>query len=399
MNISKRAQKIPASPIRKLIPYADEAKRNGVKVYHLNIGQPDIVTPEQMWSKIKEVQDKVLSYGPSNGLLEFREKLSKYYERHNVEISAEDIIVTTGGSEAILFSMMVTCDPEDEIIIPEPYYANYNGFANYAQVNVVPLPTKAENGFRLPDKKTIESYITDKTKAIIFSNPGNPTGVVYTREELIMLLDIAKTYDLIIISDEVYSEFVYEGEFHSILSLKDAEKYSIITDSISKRYSACGARIGCMISKNEELMNAAMKYAQARLCPPTLEQKGAIGALEVPISYYKEVVNEYDARRKTLLEKVNSIEGAFCEPPKGAFYAIVKLPVDDTEKFAKWMLTDFRHNGATTMVAPAEGFYGTPGSGKDEVRLAYILEKEELGLAMDILREGVYAYQKEFNIK
>jgi len=399
MNISKRALEIPASPIRKLIPYADEAKRNGVKVYHLNIGQPDIVTPEQMWAKIKEVQDKVLSYGPSNGLLEFREKLSKYYEKHNVNISAEDIIVTTGGSEAILFAMMVICDPGDEIIIPKPYYANYNGFASYAQVNVVPLPTKAENGFRLPDKSVIENYITDKTKAIAFSNPGNPTGVVYTKEELEMLLEIAKENDLILVSDEVYSEFVYEGEFHSILSLDGAEEYSIITDSISKRYSACGARIGCLISKNKDLIAAAMKYAQARLCPPTLEQKGAIGALEVPDSYYQEVVKEYDGRRKTLIDKVNSIEGAFCEPPRGAFYTIVKLPVDDTEKFAKWMLTDFRSNGATTMVAPAAGFYGTEGSGKDEVRLAYILEKDELAKAMDILREGVYAYRKEFNIE
>ena len=397
MMVSKRARNIPASPIRKLIPYADAAKSQGIKVYHLNIGQPDIVTPALMWDNIKKIENKVLAYGPSNGLLEFRDKLSGYYANFGVDAKAEDMIVTTGGSEAILFAMLVIADPGDEVIIPEPYYANYNGFAHLAQLEVVPLTTYAEEGFHLPDKSEIVKLITPKTKAIMFSNPGNPTGVVYTKAELEMIVDIAREHNIMIVADEVYREFVYEGDFNSILSLPGTADIAVIADSISKRYSACGARIGCLVSKNSSFIAAAMKYAQARLCPPTLEQIGAIGALSVPESYYTEILTEYQARRDTVLSKINNIPGALCQTPRGAFYCMVKLPVDDCEKFAKWMLTDFNINGETTMVAPATGFYGTKGSGKDEVRLAYVLNCKDLIKAMDILTAGVKAYNSVIN--
>ena len=394
MKVSKRAISIPASPIRKLIPFANEAKANGTKVYHLNIGQPDIVTPSLMWDSIKKVENKVLAYGPSNGLPEFREKLSEYYAKFSVNVSPDEMIVTTGGSEALMFSMLVICDPGDEVLIPEPYYANYNGFANLTQVTVKPITTYAENGFRLPTKEEIEKYITPKTKAILFSNPGNPTGVVYTKEELNTLIEVAKEHNLMLVADEVYREFVYEGKFTSILSIPGTEEIAVIADSISKRYSACGARIGCLVTKNKEILDAAMKYAQARLCPPTLEQIGAIGALNVPESYYNEVLTEYRSRRDTVINKLNKVDGVICKQPKGAFYCIAKLPIDDSEKFAKWMLTDFNVNGETTMVAPATGFYGTKGSGKDEVRIAYVLNNTDLEKAMDILAEGIKAYQK-----
>ncbi|QOR36236.1 pyridoxal phosphate-dependent aminotransferase [Clostridium sp. 'deep sea'] len=398
MKISKRAISIPASPIRKLIPFANEAKSKGTKVYHLNIGQPDIVTPSLMWDNIKKVENKVLAYGPSNGLLEFREKLSEYYAKFSVNVSPAEMIVTTGGSEALMFAMLVICNPDDEVLIPEPYYANYNGFGNLTQVNVKPITTYAENGFHLPTIQEIEKGITPRTKAILFSNPGNPTGVVYTKDELNMLIKIAKKHNLMLIADEVYREFVYEGEFTSLLSIPEAEQITIIADSISKRYSACGARIGCFVTKNKEVLDAAMKYAQARLCPPTLEQIGAIGALNVPHSYYEEILTEYRSRRDTVLDKINKVDGVICKQPKGAFYCIAKLPIDDCEKFAKWMLTDFNVDGKTTMVAPATGFYGTKGSGKDEVRIAYVLNNADLVKAMDILAEGIRVYKETFNV-
>ena len=394
MKISNRAAQIPASPIRKLIPFADEAKAKGTKVYHLNIGQPDIVTPESMWNSIKKVESKVLAYGPSNGLLEFRMGLTQYYAKYKVDVTTDDIIITTGGSEALLFALLTTCDPGDEIIIPEPYYANYNGFANLAQVEITPLTTYATEGFHLPPKEDIVKLITPKTKALLFSNPSNPTGVVYTLAELTLLLEIAEEYDLYIIADEVYREFIYEGELYSMLSLPNAADRVIVADSISKRYSACGARIGALVCKNPDLIAAVMKYAQARLCPPTLEQIGAIGALSVPDTYYSDIVDEYRKRRDTVLSSIAQIDGAICKVPQGAFYCIVNLPIDDCEKFAKWMLTDFQFEGATTMVAPATGFYGTEGSGLDEVRIAYVLKSENLAIAMRILRAGVLEYRK-----
>lgn len=395
LKVSTRAQSIPASPIRKLVPYANAAKEKGIHVFHLNIGQPDIETPAQMWDRIKNYDTKVLAYGQSNGLLEFRQALVPYYAKYSINVTPDDMCITTGGSEALLFALMVTTSPGDEVIIPEPFYANYNGFATYAGATVVPVTAKAENGFRLPPREEIEAKITDKTRAILFSNPGNPTGVVYTPEELQTLADIAKKHELYLIADEVYREFVYDGEkFTSIMTIPGIENHAILADSISKRYSACGARIGCILSKNKEVMAAVMKFAQARLCPPTLEQVGAVGALQVSDSYYSSVIAEYQKRRDIVMEGVKQIDGAVCQTPKGAFYCIVKLPIDDCEEFAKWMLTDFNVNGATTMVAPATGFYGTPGRGQDEIRIAYVLNEQSLRRAMDILAQGVREYRR-----
>jgi aspartate aminotransferase len=377
------------------VPFADEAKSRGIKVFHLNIGQPDIATPEEMWSRIKNYQEKVLAYGPSNGLLAFRTGLSEYYARYGVTASASDIIVTTGGSEALLFAMLATCDPGDEVLVPEPFYANYNGFAVQAGVTVIPVTATAENGFRLPPREHFEAKITPRTRAILISNPGNPTGVVYTREELEVLAYIALKYDLYIVADEVYREFVYDGErYTSIMSLEGLEQHAIIADSISKRFSACGARIGNVVSRNKELMSSIMRFAQARLCPPTLEQIGAIGALEVPDSYFENVLEEYQKRRDIIHEGIMAIPGAMCRQPKGAFYVIAKLPIDDGDEFAEWMLRDFSLDGATTMIAPAAGFYATPGLGRDECRLAYVLNTEDLTKAMTVLAAGVKEYRK-----
>jgi aspartate aminotransferase len=393
IKLSQRGHDIPASPIRKLVPFADGAKARGTHVYHLNIGQPDIATPEQMWDRIKNYQETVLAYGPSNGLLEFRQGLAEYYAKYGVSVTPAEIIVTTGGSEALLFAMLATCDPGDEVLVPEPFYANYNGFAVQASITVVPVTAKAEDGFRLPPKELFVEKITDKTKAILISNPGNPTGVVYTREELEVLAELALEHDLYIVADEVYREFVYDGEkYTSIMTIPGLDQHAIIADSISKRFSACGARVGNIVSKNKELMGSIMRFAQARLCPPTLEQIGAIGALTVPESYFEGVLTEYQKRRDIIFNGISKIPGALCCQPKGAFYVIAKLPIDDGDAFAEWMLSHFEMDGATVMVAPAAGFYATPGLGKDECRLAYVLNTEDLEKAMEILAAGVEAY-------
>lgn len=384
----------PASPIRKLVPYANAAKARGVKVYHLNIGQPDIETPAEMWESIRNYDQKVLAYGDSAGLVEFRRALVPYYQQFDIQVTPEEMLITTGGSEALHFAMMITTSPGDEVIIPEPFYANYNGFAAYAGITVVPVTATADDGFRLPSKAAFRSKIGPKTRAILLCNPGNPTGVVYTREELQMVVDLALEHNLFIISDEVYREFVYDGsKFTSILNFPEVEQQAILADSISKRFSACGARIGCLISKNREVMSAALRFGQARLCPPTLEQVGAIGALTVPSSYYRSVLTEYQKRRDIVVDGLRQIPGAQFDVPKGAFYVIVKLPIDDSESFARFMLEDFSLDQATTMVAPAAGFYGTPGLGKDEVRLAYVLNEHDLRAALRILSAGVQAYR------
>ncbi|MBT9134378.1 MAG: Aspartate aminotransferase [Firmicutes bacterium] len=394
LSLSRRGLSIPASPIRKLVPFADEAKSRGTKVYHLNIGQPDIATPEEMWERIKNYDEKVLAYGPSNGLLEFRQGLCGYYARYGVNVSPAEIIVTTGGSEALLFAMLATCDAGDEVLVPEPFYANYNGFAVYGDIKMVPVTAQAEDGFRLPDKARFVEKVTPHTKAILLSNPGNPTGVVYTRAELITVAELAREYNLYIIADEVYREFVYDGErYTSIMSLPGIDQHAVIADSISKRFSACGARVGNVVSKNRQLMDSIMKFAQARLCPPTLEQVGAIGALSVPDSYFTGVLSEYQERRDIVYNGIMQIKGALCRPPKGAFYVIAKLPIDDGDAFAEWMLRSFSLDGATTMVAPAAGFYATPGLGRDEVRLAYVLNATELRHALQVLAAGVKEYQ------
>lgn len=394
LSLSRRGLNIPASPIRKLVPFADQAKSRGIKVYHLNIGQPDITTPDEMWEKIKHYDEKVLAYGPSNGLPEFRQGLAHYYARFGVNVSPAEIIVTTGGSEALLFTMLATCDAGDEVLVPEPFYANYNGFAVCGDIKIVPVTARAEDGFRLPNKSHFVAKITPRTKAIMLSNPGNPTGVVYTRDELLTVAELAREYNLFIIADEVYREFVYDGErYTSIMSLPGIDQHAVIADSISKRFSACGARVGNITSRNKQLMDSIMKFAQARLCPPTLEQVGAVGALSVPDSYFKGVLSEYQERRNIVHQGIMQIEGAVCRPPKGAFYVIAKLPIDDGDAFAEWMLKSFSLDGATTMVAPAAGFYATPGLGRDEVRLAYVLNTTALKHAMHILAAGVKEYQ------
>ncbi|KAF0197385.1 MAG: aspartate aminotransferase [Bacillota bacterium] len=395
MQLSNRGINIPASPIRKLVPFADEAKNRGIKVYHLNIGQPDIETPVEMWDRIKNYEEKVLAYGPSNGLLEFRKGLSNYYAKYDVHVSPSEIIITTGGSEALLFAMLATCDAGDEVLVPEPFYANYNGFAVYGDIKVVPVTARAEDGFRLPPKEHFLQKITPRTRAILISNPGNPTGVVYTKEELQVVADIAISHNLYIIADEVYREFVYDGEkYTSIMTISGVEQHAIIADSISKRFSACGARIGNLVSKNKVLMDSIMRFAQARLCPPTLEQVGAIGALDVPESYFEGILTEYQNRRNIIYEGIMSIPGAVCMRPKGAFYVIAKLPIDDGDAFAQWMLEEFSLDGATTMVAPAAGFYATPVLGKDEIRLAYVLKPADLTQAMRVLAAGVEKYRQ-----
>ncbi len=395
ISISERAKGIPASPIRKLVPFANAAKAKGLHVYHLNIGQPDIETPEQMWERIRNYDQKVLAYGESAGLIEFRRALVPYYENFDINVTPDEMLITTGGSEALMFAMMIVTSPGDEVIIPEPFYANYNGFASYAGISVVPVTSKAENGFRLPGKADFVAKIGPKTKAILLCNPGNPTGVVYTEEELRTIAELALEHDLFIISDEVYREFVYDGaQFSSILTIPGIEQHAILADSISKRFSACGARIGCLVSKNKDVMSAALRFGQARLCPPTLEQVGAIGALQVPPSYYQDVLTEYQKRRDIVVEGLKKIEGCVFDVPKGAFYVVAKLPIDNSDEFAQFLLTDFSMDGSTTMVAPAAGFYATPGLGVDEIRIAYVLNSDDLQKAMAILAAGVKAYRQ-----
>ncbi len=397
MKISSRAHQVQESPIRKLYPYATTAKEAGIHIYHLNIGQPDIETPKAMLDVYANYHDKVLAYGPSQGLYDYRKNLVRYYKRHNIILDDTDkteIIVTTAGSEAIIFAMLVTCNPGDEIIIPEPFYTNYNGFATQAGVNIVPLTTYAEDGFALPNDDAIIERISGKTRAIMICNPGNPTGAVYSRKDIERLCAIARKHDLYIIADEVYREFIYDGKTHtSILQIPGMEQHAIMVDSISKRYSACGARIGCIISKNHELMKAVLKFAQARLCPPTIDQLAANAAIDIEEQYFKNILVEYDKRRNIVYEELMTIDGVICKKPAGAFYIIAKLPIEDAEDFTIWMMKDFSIDNETVMVAPAEGFYATPGMGKDEVRLAYILNENDLRKAMYIFKKALEAYR------
>jgi aspartate aminotransferase len=395
--LSRRAIETPASPIRRLVPYADRAKARGIKVYHLNIGQPDIETPAEMMDAYRNVDIKVLSYGPSQGLKEYIDALVPYYSRVGIDVRAQDILVTTGGSEAIMFALDTVADAGDEVIVPEPFYTNYAGFASTASVKLVPVTCLAETGFALPPKAEFERVITSRTRAIIYSNPGNPTGAVFTRPELEMLADLCVERGLYLIGDEAYREFIYDDdtEHTSVLNLAGIEDRAILVDSVSKRYSACGARIGCVISRNAELMAAVLKFGQARLCPPTVDQLAAMAAVKVPDSYFAEVRREYQSRRDLVCDAIAKIPGAVCRKPGGAFYVVPKLPVRDGEEFAIFMLEEFQLDNETVMVAPAEGFYGTPGMGKDEVRIAYVLNCDDLARAMKILTAGVEAYNRK----
>ena len=392
-SISLKGKTMPASPIRKLVPFSEEAKKRGVKVYHLNIGQPDIETPENVLNKIRNINLKVLEYSHSAGMISYRKKLVDYYRKHDIEVTPEEMIVTTGGSEAILFAMNSCLDPGDEIIIPEPFYANYNGFSVTSGVIVKPIDSTIETGFALPPMRAFEEAITAKTKAIMICNPNNPTGYLYSKQELELLKEIVKKHDLFLFSDEVYREFVYDGKKHySVMNLKGIEQHVILLDSISKRYSACGARIGVLISKNKEVIATAMKFAQARLSPPTFGQIAGEEAINTPDSYFKEVLKEYHKRRNIVVESINKMEGCFCPNPGGAFYAVAKLPIDDSDKFCQWLLEDFNCQGETVMLAPATGFYSTKGRGLDEVRISYVLNVNDLHSAMKCLSEALKVY-------
>lgn len=393
--ISKKGQQMPESPIRKLVPYSEIAKKRGTKVYHLNIGQPDIKTPEVAMNSIKNLDIKVLEYSHSAGFESYRKKLADYYQKNNLPINSEDIIITTGGSEALLFAMGSTMDIDDEIIIPEPFYANYNGFSTASGVKVVPVISTIDEGFALPPIADFEKLITSKTKAILICNPGNPTGYLYSKEEIFQLAELVKKYDLFLIADEVYREFIYDGDQHfSVMNVPGIEQHAIMIDSVSKRYSMCGARIGCIVSKNKEVMGAAMKFAQARLSPPTFAQIASEAALETPQNYFDEVITEYKDRRDTLIAELNQIEGVKVATPKGAFYCIAKLPVKNADDFAQWLLESYDFNGETVMVAPAAGFYSSPNVGLDEVRIAYVLKKEDLVKSVRILKEALKVYNK-----
>lgn len=386
---------MPESPIRKLVPFAENAKKRGVEVFHLNIGQPDIKTPDVALEAIKNNTVEVLAYSRSEGSDEYRQKIADYYVKNNINVTADEIIVTTGGSEALLFAMGSITDPSDEIIIPEPFYANYNGFSTASGVNIVPVISKIEDNFALPKIEEFEKLISPKTKAILICNPGNPTGYLYSKEEIQKLAEIAKKHDLFLISDEVYREFVYDNVQHqSVLSDFGLENHAIIIDSVSKRYSMCGARIGCLVTKNKEVLDTAMKFAQARLSPPTFAQIASEAALETPQSYFDEVIVEYKDRRDTLISELNKIDGVKVAKPKGAFYCVAELPVDDADKFAQWILEDFSLDNKTVMVAPAAGFYSTKGIGTNQVRIAYVLKKEDLVKSVEILKVAIEKYNK-----
>ncbi|MGQ0829380.1 MAG: pyridoxal phosphate-dependent aminotransferase [Bacteroidota bacterium] len=391
--VSIKGTSMPASPIRKLVPYAEAAKKLGRKIYHLNIGQPDIETPESMLNAIKNADIKVVEYSHSAGIESYRKNLATYYNGFNINIDFNDIIITTGGSEAIEIAMMTCFNADDEIIIPEPFYANYNGFSCAADVIVKPVKSYIETGFALPPISEFEKLITPKTKGIMICNPGNPTGYLYSREELELLKQLVLKYDLFLLSDEVYREFCYDGkEYVSVMHLQGIDQNVVLLDSISKRYSACGARIGALISKNKEIMTAALKFAQARLSPPTFGQIGAEAALKTPQSYFDKVQKEYVGRRDLVIESLNKMEDVFCPKPSGAFYCIARLPIDNADKFCQWLLESFEYEGQTVMLAPATGFYSTPGSGINEVRLAYVLNKESLTKAMTCLEKALQVY-------
>ena len=391
--ISKKGINMPESPIRKLVPFSEKAKKDGKKVYHLNIGQPDIQTPELALEAIHNFSDKVVEYSHSAGFESYRKGLAKYYQNLGIAINHDDIIVTTGGSEALLFALNTCLDDGDEIIIPEPFYANYNGFSISAGVKVKPIATSIHDGFALPKIQEFEKLITPNTKAILICNPGNPTGYLYSKEELETLRDIVLKYDLFLIADEVYREFAYDGNVHhSVLNIEGLKDNAIVIDSTSKRYSMCGIRVGCIVSKNKALMAAVMKFAQARLSPPTFGQIAGEAALKTDISYFEEVSAEYVSRRDLLVDGLNKIEGVFCPKPTGAFYAIAELPVDDADKFAQWLLEDFELDGETIMVAPAAGFYATPSMGTKQVRIAYVLNKKSLQKSITILSAALKLY-------
>ena len=394
-SISNKGRNMPESPIRKLVPFAEAAVKKGKKIYQLNIGQPDIETPKAALDAVKNNDIDVLSYSHSAGFVSYRTKLAKYYRKNDIPVDAEDIIITTGGSEALLFAMGSITDPGDEVIIPEPFYANYNGFATASGVDIVPIKGSIEDNFSLPAISEFEKLITNKTKAILLCNPGNPTGYLYTRDEIQQLADLAIKHDLFIVADEVYREFAYDGvKHHSIMSIPGLEQNAIMVDSVSKRYSMCGARIGCLVSKNKEVMIAAMKFAQARLSPPTFAQIAAEAALDTPDEYFEEVNKEYTDRRNLLIEGLEQIPGVKVAKPKGAFYCIAELPIDNADKFAQWLLEDFQHKGETVMVAPANGFYSTPNTGMNQVRIAYVLKKENLEKAIEILKIALEEYNK-----
>lgn len=393
MRYSERITTMQSSPIRKLAHIASSAKAKGIKIYHLNIGQPDIKTPKVFFEAVKNFNNEVLEYAVSPGLPELISSLQQYYTTYNMDFESDEILVTNGGSEALLFALMATCDPKDNILVPEPFYSNYNGFSQSINVNITPITTKAEEGFHLPSKEKIQSLITSKTKAILISNPGNPTSTVYTKKELYMISEIAKENDLWIISDEVYREFVYDGlEYTSFGNIKEVEDRVIIIDSVSKRYSACGARIGSIASKDKTLIAEILKLCQGRLCVSTLDQVGSVELYNTPSSYFTEVNNEYKNRRDVLYNELIKVKGVICKKPAGAFYIVAKLPIENAEDFVIWMLTDFNKDGETVMACPAEDFYATPGLGRDEIRLAYVLKEDDLHKAAIILKEGLEKY-------
>lgn len=393
MIYSERITTMQSSPIRKLAHIASSAKAKGIKIYHLNIGQPDIKTPKVFFEAVKNFNNEVLEYAVSPGLPELISSLQQYYTTYNMDFESDEILVTNGGSEALLFALMATCDPKDNILVPEPFYSNYNGFSQSINVNITPITTKAEEGFHLPSKEKIQSLITSKTKAILISNPGNPTGTVYTKKELYMISEIAKENDLWIISDEVYREFVYDGlEYTSFGNIKEVEDRVIIIDSVSKIYSACGARIGSIASKDKTLIAEILKLCQGRLCVSALDQVGSVELYNTPSSYFTEVNNEYKNRRDVLYNELIKVKGVICKKPAGAFYIVAKLPIENAEDFVIWMLTDFNKDGETVMACPAEDFYATPGLGRDEIRLAYVLKEDDLHKAVIILKEGLEKY-------
>jgi aspartate aminotransferase len=393
IRLSSRGLSSPASPIRKLVPLADQARAKGLKVWGLNIGQPDIPTPPRMWEAVLKDHPQVLAYSPSPGIPELRSALSAYYAKHRVDLTPEDLIVTAGGSEAILFAFASIGDPGDDVLIPEPLYANYIGFANMLGLTVTPIPTAPEDGYHLPPREVWEQRLTSRTRAILICNPGNPTGTVYREEEVEQVLEMARAWGLWVVADEVYREFCYDGMKHrSILTYKEEAERIILVDSISKRFSACGARIGCLGSKNKGLVAAAMHYAQARLSPPGLGQVMATAAMSLPEEYYEGIVKEFQRRRDVVMEEIGKMPEVLCQTPHGAFYAMAKLPVEDAEHFAVWMLTQFQHQGETTFVAPGNGFYASPGGGRQEVRVAYVFQEEALRRGLRTLAEGLRQY-------
>jgi aspartate aminotransferase len=399
LEISERGKQMPPSPIRKLVPYAETAKKKGIKVYHLNIGQPDIETPPAILDAVRDADIRVLEYSHSAGNESYRKKLVQYYKTVGIDITKDQILITTGGSEAILFGFLTCLNPGDEVIIPEPFYANYNGFAVAAGVKVVPITSNIDNGFALPPISDFETVITAKTKAIVVCNPNNPTGYLYSRQEMDALKTICLKHNLYLFSDEAYREFAYSGEYISALHLTGMDDNVVLMDTVSKMYSACGARLGAFVTRNKAVYDAAMKFAQARLSPPGLAQIMGEAAVDLPASYFDAPKAEYIARRNLLVKRLNNMPGVFCPNPGGAFYAMAQLPIDDSDKFCQWLLEEFSVNNRTVMLAPATGFYGTPGLGKKEVRLAYVLNLKDLDDAMDCLEKALQVYPGRTEVK